>query len=180
VSLWWFPDNTVLCNFAAVARLDVLERTLANQGRWVEAVAHEARRSANVLPALKEVFRDGWLGEPIEIDGEDEVLRVDVIRRAVFGGPGAEPLKHLGEAQTLYLLQNRDEFRGSVWVTDDREAYEYAKRQGLIAKDTVAILCHAIADAIVTNEEAFGLLQAMLSANRVLHDPPSRAVDLLR
>ncbi|MGH3277686.1 MAG: hypothetical protein ACRDNW_00920 [Trebonia sp.] len=36
-----FPDNTVLCNFAAVNRLDLLKSVLGGRGRWTEAVAYE-------------------------------------------------------------------------------------------------------------------------------------------
>lgn len=41
-----FPDNTVLCNFGTVSRLDLLRKVLDGCGRWTEAVAEEARRSA--------------------------------------------------------------------------------------------------------------------------------------
>jgi hypothetical protein len=47
-----FPDNTVLCNFAAVDRLDLLKAVLDGRGQWTEAVAYEASRSASALPAL--------------------------------------------------------------------------------------------------------------------------------
>ena len=47
-----FPDNTVLCNFAAVDRLDLLKSVLGGRGRWTEAVAYEASRSAAKLPPL--------------------------------------------------------------------------------------------------------------------------------
>jgi predicted nucleic acid-binding protein len=49
VSLHWFPDNTVLCNFAAVDALTLLEQVLDGRGRWVEAIAHEAKQSARHL-----------------------------------------------------------------------------------------------------------------------------------
>ena len=34
-----FPDNTVLCNFGTVGRLDLLRKVLDGCGRWTEAVA---------------------------------------------------------------------------------------------------------------------------------------------
>ena len=43
-----FPDNTVLCNFAAVNRLDLLNSVLNGRGRWTEAVAYETRRSTEI------------------------------------------------------------------------------------------------------------------------------------
>ena len=42
----------VLCDFAAVDRLDLLRSVLDGRGRWTEAVAYEARKSARYLPAL--------------------------------------------------------------------------------------------------------------------------------
>lgn len=68
-----FPDNTVLCNFAAVDQLDLLKAVLDGRGRWTEAVAYEATRSAAVLPALRALAESGWLDEPIEISDETDV-----------------------------------------------------------------------------------------------------------
>ena len=63
-----FPDNTVLCNFAAIDRVDLLATILRGRGRWVEAVAYEAERSSRYLPGLRRIAREGWLGEPIGIE----------------------------------------------------------------------------------------------------------------
>jgi hypothetical protein len=92
VSEYVFPDNTVLCNFAAVDRVSLLRAVLNGDGRWAEAVAYEASRSAQYLPKLAAVLADGWLGEPIEIDDDAETRRVEQIRRAVFGGLEDKPL----------------------------------------------------------------------------------------
>ena len=34
--VYWFPDNTVLINFACVSRLDLLEEILRGRGRWTD------------------------------------------------------------------------------------------------------------------------------------------------
>ena len=60
-----FPDNTVLCNFGTVGRLDLLRKVLDGCGRWTEAVAEEARRSAAYVRDLTRLPTEGWLGEPI-------------------------------------------------------------------------------------------------------------------
>ena len=57
----FFPDNTVLCNFGAVDRVDLLRSVLGERGRWTEAVAYEASRSAAHLRALTSLAADGWL-----------------------------------------------------------------------------------------------------------------------
>ncbi|MBU3870479.1 hypothetical protein KN815_42490 [Streptomyces sp. 4503] len=59
----------------------------------------------------------GWLGKPIEIDDPHETQLVDRLRRLVFAGDPARPLQHLGEAETLTLIQNRPEYTGSVWIS---------------------------------------------------------------
>ena len=99
MAYYWFPDTTVLCNFAAVSELTLLARILRGRGRWTEAIAYEVSRSAKVYPELNTIASDGWLGEPIEIDNDDEIEQIERVRRAVFGGTAHEPLKHLGEAR---------------------------------------------------------------------------------
>lgn len=94
MSEYLFPDTTVLCNFAAVDRLDLLATVLNGRGRWTQAVAYEAERSARYLPCLADLPRNRSLGDPIEITAPSEIQQVNRIRRAVFGGTDDEPLKH--------------------------------------------------------------------------------------
>jgi predicted nucleic acid-binding protein len=174
-----FPDNTVLCNFAAIRRVELLAEILRGRGRWVEAVAYEADRSSRYLPDLRLVARDGWLGEPIEIDEPKHAEQVERIRRAVFGGTDSEPTRHLGEAQTIHLIRTTPEFNGSWWVTDDREALDYGRRQGLTVKDTMGLFAEAVAMGELTATEAFQVLTRMRDAGRNLRLPNS-ASELLR
>lgn len=53
MTVYWFPDNTVLCNFASVSALPLLESILRGRGRWVEAIAAEAAKSAMIYPDLE-------------------------------------------------------------------------------------------------------------------------------
>lgn len=174
-----FPDTTVLCSFAAVHRLDLLEEFFRGRGRWVEAVAFEVGRSARHLPDLANVVTGGWMGQPIEIVSDRAVALVEHLRRDVFGGTAADPLKHLGEAQTCYLLKEEAQWRGSWWVSDDRDALEFARRQGLVAMETVDLARHLVADGDLTAPAAFALLQAMADQDRALR-LPSSVGDLLR
>jgi hypothetical protein len=166
VTAYWFPDNTVLCNFAAVDSLALLEETLAGRGRWVEAIAFEASRSARTYPCLATVERDGWLGKPVEITDAHDIAQIERIRRAVFGGPPRQALRHLGEAQTCYVIQTWPEFAGSSWVSDDREALRYARLAGIATRDTAGLLSEAIAVGLVSRTHGFDLLRGMLSAGR--------------
>lgn len=176
----WFPDNTVLCNFAAVDRLGLLEKVLDGRGRWTEAVAAEAEQSTPYWPKLSQVTAGGWLGEPIEIDDPAETALVDRVRRVVFGGSSSRPLQHLGEAETLVVIEHRSGFASSVWITDDGEAGRYARRKGISVKDTVDIMREAVVDGLVPADAGHRLLIDMKQAGRHLRDVPRWPVDLLR
>ncbi|MFJ8539326.1 hypothetical protein [Streptomyces sp. NPDC093591] len=175
----WFPDNTVLCNFAAVDRLSLLEKILDGRGRWTEAVAAEAEQSKQYLPRLSQVTDGGWLGAPIEIDDLAETALVDRVRRVVFAGSPSRPRQHLGEAETLVLIEHRSEFLGSVWITDDGEAGHYAHRKGIRVKNTVDIMREAVVDGLVPADDGHGLLLRMRQSGRHLRGVPPRAGDLL-
>jgi predicted nucleic acid-binding protein len=179
VTEFLFPDNTVLCNFAAVERLDLLKSVLNGRGRWTAAVAHETARSSSALPALTDLTGQGWLSEPIEVTDEPDIQRVNRVRRAVFGGTDDEPLRHLGEAETCFVILEWDEFSGSWWISDDREALRYARHQGIIVRETIDLVCTAVVNGDITGEAAFDLMQQMADQGRDLRLPGS-AADLLR
>lgn len=163
-----FPDNTVLCNFAAVNRLDLLRDWLRGRGRWTDAVAFEASRSQGALPALARIPAEGWLGEPIELDDKG---RVEHLRTAVFGGRRSEPFKHLGEAQTCYLVHEVAEWRGSWWVTDDRDALDFARAQGVLTLETIDIVRGIVADGDLSQRQGFDLMHQMARQDRGLRLP---------
>ena len=175
MTVFWFPDNTVLCNFASVDSLPLLENTLAGRGRWVEAIAFEAGRSARVFPCLATIATDGWLGKPVEIADRHDIDQIERIRRAVFGGPPHQALRHLGEAQTCYVIRTWPEFAGSHWISDDREALRFARLAGIPALDTAGLLGEAVADRHVGRAEAYQLLRRMVVAGRHPRIPPHPA-----
>jgi hypothetical protein len=168
-----FPDNTVLCNFAAVNRLDLLKSVLNGRGRWTEAVAYEASRSASKLSALRGLPAEDWLDEPIEITSESQIRKINQVRRAVFGGTDDKPLKHLGEAQTCYVIKNWTEFAGSWWISDDREAVRHAKLQGITTRETIDMMSIAVANGDISAPDAFDLMQRMADSDRHLRLPKS-------
>ncbi|MEU6716679.1 hypothetical protein ABZ897_34880 [Nonomuraea sp. NPDC046802] len=174
---YWFPDNTVLCNFAAVSRLRLLEEILRGRGRWVEAIEAEASKSKAIYPELGMVSQDGWLGEPIEITDLNESRQIEQVRRAVFGGSPQRPTQHLGEAQTCHVILNWSQFRGSFWITDDRDAGEYARARGITTRDTMDLFCEAAVEGLCSAEEGFKLLHEMTRLGRHLR-LPNRPADL--
>jgi hypothetical protein len=174
-----FPDNTVLCNFAAVDRLDLLKSALNGRGKWTEAVAYEASRSMRMLPALRGLAESGWLEEPIEIADDSDVRAVERIRRAVFGGNEGKPLQHLGEAQTCHVILNWGGFSGSWWISDDREALRYARFQGITTRETIDLMSVAVVNGDIAARDGFDLMVKMTDSGRHLRLPYS-AEDLRR
>jgi hypothetical protein len=173
VTTYLFPDNTVLCNFASVDRLGLLVTVLNGRGRWTSAVAYEASRSAQFMPALNGIAVDGWLSEPIEITGEKDIQRVNQIRRAVFGGTDEEPLKHLGEAETCFLIREQAEFAGSWWISDDQEAVRYGRFQHITTRETIDLMTIAVVNGDIASKEAYDLMQGMADKGRGLRLPAS-------
>lgn len=175
MSEFLFPDTTVLCNFAAVQRLELLRSVLGERGRWTQAIEYEVGRSAGTFPALARVAGSGWLGEPIEVTDEAEIQQIQAIRRVVFGGDSDHPLKHLGEAETCYVIGRWPEFAGSWWISDDREALRYARGRGITTRETCDLVAIAVADGDVTAAEGMELLRAMVRCGRHLRLPAGAA-----
>ncbi|WP_149182711.1 hypothetical protein [Streptomyces sp. TRM49041] len=161
-----FPDNTVLCNFAAVERLDLLRAVLDGRGRWTEAVAREARKSAQQLPPLHDLRQQGWLGKAIRVAGPDDVQNVQHLRTAVFGGQADRQQQHLGEAVTCHIIQNWPQFSGAWWISDDKSALEYATGQGIMTAETLDMMQLAVKAGFVTAEDGFALMQKMRQLDR--------------
>lgn len=166
-----FPDNTVLCNFAAVGRLDLLEEHLRGRGRWTEAVAYEWSRSAGHYRVARADADLAWLGDPIEIEQPALVDLVERVRRRVFGGAIERPLQHLGEAQTCLLLSEVPQYQGSFWVSDDRDALEYARGRGLLTRDTLDLFQGIVADGDLPARPAYDLIHRMHAQGRALRLP---------
>lgn len=172
-----FPDNTVLVNFAAIQRLDLLESWLRGRGRWTRAVADEAQKSGNYWPALRGLHDAGWLQEPIEIEGDEAAAAVEGLRRRVFGGSASEPKKHLGESQTCYLIGSVEQWHGSWWISDDQDSVDFARRRGFVTLETIDVFRHLVADGDLTAQHAYDLM-AMMGAVRDGLRLPARNEDL--
>jgi hypothetical protein len=111
------------------------------------------------------------LGEPIEIDDESAIALVEHLRIDVFGGTARRPTKHLGEAQTCFLLREDPRWVGSWWVSDDRDSLEFARRQGIHTRETIDMVAGIVADGDLTAELGLDLMQRMVDAGRALRLP---------
>lgn len=173
-----FPDNSVVVCFAHADELGVLEQYLRGNGRVVEAVSREISDSAGHVPALKKLNQQDWFGEAIPIVGAG-IPAVEGIRVAVFGGGKAKPRQHLGESQTLHLLQTDSTYKDSIWLTEDREAYRFAQRQHITTRDTFGILCDMVGYLDLSIDRAFEIAQHILDAGGPMLREPASPRDFL-
>lgn len=174
----FFPDNTVFCNFAIVEKVSLLEAYLDDRGRWTEAVAFEVGNSAGHLPDLAGVHAQGWMHAPIEIDGDHDQREVEGLRRSVFGGSKDQPLKHLGESQTLHVIRTRYSAGDAVWISDDRETIRYAAGQGIVVRETQHVVAELAQNGVLSDTAGLAMLQQMETLGRVL-TIPAKATDLM-
>jgi predicted nucleic acid-binding protein len=137
VSLF-FPDNTVLINFAIIRRIELLEELANGTGRWCLSVSQECAKSARIhgLEALKSV-RD-FLGDPLE-PTPAELLDTRVLRDSM-ASPGDPSTKHLGEAETIAVVVSRGFQAEAIFVSDDTDALIHAAAQGIKVADTWDLL----------------------------------------
>ncbi|MEU7743547.1 hypothetical protein [Nonomuraea sp. NPDC049158] len=80
-------------------------------------------------------------------------------------------MKHLGEAQTCYLIVSRPEFNESFWISDDRDAADYARARGIVTRDTMDLVSEGIQDDCCKRDEGFKLLHCIAQAGRVIRLP---------
>jgi predicted nucleic acid-binding protein len=157
-------DACTLKNFSVVGRMAVLEKHFNSRARWTEAIQREAGRLG--LPTLD------WLG-PAMSAGEDieALIGVDEIRRGL-GATRADPATlHLGEAEAIYVLERY--YPDWTFVSDDKPAIDFARRKGLTAIDSEAVLAGCYENGLVGCPEAFDLLNFMADAGRGVRVPPS-------
>jgi hypothetical protein len=167
-------DACSIMNFAAVNRMPLFETAMRGRGRWTQAVAAEIQRASATLTfqALRTLNAGGWLGEPIELDTSDDLIEVENIR-AALGGVSAEPLKHLGEAESIRAIESREELSGAIFLTDDGDATYLAAHRGITAKDTRWLLADACAMMDIVCPEPFDVLTEMWEAGRGVDLPDS-------
>jgi hypothetical protein len=164
-------DACTLSNFATVGRLEILEIRYGYRARWTETIQYEVRRGLPADPSLQQILGAGWLGQPVEVDGDRKALReIENIRRGL-GGSQADPLQHLGEAEIMYHLGRREP--SGIFVTDDRPALDFARNRGLFTLDTSQILAECFQQGEIGCPDAYDLILEMFERNRGVRVPTS-------
>lgn len=160
-------DTNVLWSFAVVDRLDLLEVRFSDRLVWTDAVREEVRRNAAREASLRNVLAASWLGEPHSFVTAD-LMPISVIR-GILADPGDHEAMHLGEAESIHLLETR--CIGGLLFTDDRAAVDLAQRRGIKTMTTLQALqdCHAMGE--IGCPAAWELMQQMESVGRSVRAP---------
>ncbi|MFF3073428.1 hypothetical protein ACFVSN_37200 [Kitasatospora sp. NPDC057904] len=173
MSTFCFPDTTVICNYGSVGRIDLLEIYLERRGRWVESVwreTHDATRMVFELRRMKVQDLEHFLGPPIEIA---DAAAVEDIRVGRLGASPDEPRKNLGEAQTLHLLMTDPDFKGAIWISDDRHSTSFATRRGITTVDTTGVMESLCASRYLSAQAGYNLLRQMVDGGNNVRLPSS-------
>lgn len=164
-----FFDTCTLSNFATIGRLEVLKVRYEYRARWTETIQYEVTRGLSVDPSLQYALNAGWLGDPVEVDGDRKALReIENIRRGL-GGSLSAPMQHRGEAEIMYHLSHREP--SGIFITDDRPALDFARNRGLFALDTAQVLTECFQQGEIGCPDAFDLLREMVQKGRGVRLP---------
>jgi predicted nucleic acid-binding protein len=177
---FYFPDNSVLINFAVVDSLELLIAYLCGRGRVTQAVAAEIKKSIERVPHLREFDVERHCGRPIELTTEADGRAVLQLRKR-FASRNDPPTKHLGESETLHVISTRNEFATSRFLTEDRDAYRVAGSMGVLCSNTMQVFQYLVARGELDSAEAFALLQLIAESpfDRTLLTMPARHEELL-
>jgi predicted nucleic acid-binding protein len=159
---FFFPDNTVLVNFAHINRMDLLKRLLNGKGKWCATVSQECARSSrepglDAMQQAPDIF--GPPEYPLDVELQDTLLLRQQITR-----PDDHPKKSLGEAETLAIMSRR--FMTAWFITDDKEARRLAEEHHVISVTTWDLLKLAVKLNYVDADTLWGYLQTLRALRR--------------
>jgi len=132
--------------------MDLLRQLVGHRGQWCATVSHECDLSSH-QPGLETIVEAHEIfGEPLVPETGQEHIDTQAIRTS-FARPGEPKTKHLGEAETIAIILNRNIV--AAFITDDESAARRARREGIVTYTTWHILKLAVKTRLVTVEEAW-------------------------
>ena len=148
-------NTTVLSNFAAVGRLDLIRQLHARL--YISNEVYE-----EILDGLEEGY-DFYAGIDTQIHPFDEAGWIELVSMA-----DEEELHlfrslprrlHRGEASCLAIARHR----GWAFLTDDKLARTAARGWDIVVSGTLGVLVQAVKRELLMGEAADGLLQEMIA-----------------
>jgi len=145
-------DNTVLSNFAAIGRTDLLAGLFKGNAFTTVEVVEELRRGidkgysslVSVLAATENT--NGWLQTVVMQSHQESRLRQEL-----------DELLHPGESSCIALAASRN----MILVTDDLAARKAAARRNVRLTGTVGLLLEMVRSSVLPIAEGNTLLKKM-------------------
>lgn len=148
-------DNTVLSNFAAIGKVDLLAKHFKKNAFTTIEVMDELKRGLEkgyyfLIPALNAAeSSEGWLEILVLKSLDENLLRQEL-----------SEFLHPGESSCLVLAVSRN----MVFVTDDLAARKLATRRKVRLTGTVGLLIEMIHNGSLPLEEGNTFLEQMINS----------------
>lgn len=164
-----FTDTTVCLNLDLVGRADLLTAVARENARWTATIQRECLRQEALqsMPGFAARI-EAQLGEPLH-PRDDEHQAIRNLRRTM-AAPGDHPEAHLGEAETLTIIDRRR--LEAIFVSDDLKARPFAGGKPCIG--TFDFLRLALRLRVIDEVELRRIRTELLKHRRV-HDPAVRS-----
>ena len=163
-------DTTVLSNFAAVGRLELLKQLQGHlylPNEVYEEVLNGLEEGYGFYTGIEDqispIAEDGWM-ELVSMVTEEEIRLFQSLPRRL----------HHGEAACLAIARQRN----WAFLTDDKLARKMARDLGIVVSSTLGVLVQAVKREILMAEEGDTLLRAMIA--RGYRSPHSSLQPFLR
>lgn len=144
----------------------LLEKIVAGRGSWSASVAFECNHKADELglPGMRASHR--IFGEPLRPDPAEHIQTR--IHQDHFRSPRDGPRKHLGESETLAIIENR-QIEGAVFVTDDAGVSARAAACGIRVRciTTWDLVRFGVRADHLTEEGALQMRETLMNLKRV-------------
>ncbi|WP_192115604.1 hypothetical protein [Mycobacteroides abscessus] len=159
-------DNTTLVSFALIGHLSALPAILNGCGRVCATVEGEAQRHAAFNSADARLQPLSAVGQLLQVEtaNTEEMVHTQKLRR-LLARPGDGPTKHLGEAETLAIIEHRY-YSSAVIVTDDDSATRLAKSLGIAFATTLGLLQQSYNSQILTDQQLLTAITTLRKEGR--------------
>lgn len=151
----------MLINFHLCHAIPLLDTLTRKRGHWTATIQHECiRKEADLnLPNLV-TAAEGVFGDPL-VPHDDEHRAIRDLR-TLMAKPGDHRDQHLGEAETVIILERRA--LNAVFITDDSHVQDFTGKPCITSWD---LLGHGLRSGDVTEDQVRFIRSTLMARHRV-------------
>ncbi len=149
-------DTGPLSHFARAGLLDALKSVVGERSAVIpEAVEKELREGVHQHPSIQSVLDADWI-EVRKLDSVEELAAFAKYAERLVSGK-----RNIGEAAALGLAETPS----GCAVVDDGVAHKVASRHVVSVKRTLALLCQAIRDGVLTIDTVSSIADELIETD---------------